>query len=816
MSTSGTIGTGFRAALPFSWSLAVVPVLAVMALDVVPAFVPWVIPWVALPLLPYVAIARLIAKRGVPVLDPGTPRPRLFWHAAILWAWALSYPSLVVLTVWAASSSPTLTVYERLVLVFFLAQLPACSITVAHEMLHSRGKWTRRLGELVMGSVALPHWYTEHFHVHHPYVGTPLDRTSAPQGRSIYDHLLKTFLGTYIDAVRIQHRRMARRGLSFWHRSNHCWRWAAVLVAWIGASLAIGGLLGFAVWCFQAFVGIFTLRAIDYVQHYGLQRGLLPSGRYERVRPHHSWNFSDATDSLLLCLQRHSDHHLHAARPYALLQEHAEDAAPQLPSNYPSMVLLALRPYAWFRKMDPLVAEWRRRFNPDIRDWRGLSSRAYRERPKLLQLIVEMFRSAPRLAEWVERHPHLLDEIESWEFQQLVVPGNIGLEPDVALAAQRGILRLYYTREFGRDEMTQQLALTGLETSEEVIESVQYWSDANAFRAGVRMMRGNILPVDAGLPLSNMAEVAISAVARDVLNDLKGLYGPISWSGVAIAAFGGLGNRHMTMRSDVELLLLHEEAEPEGGRYVPGVHARAICERLNALLAELAKESILFRSIKTRLPRGERETSGSVASGPLEAFAGEGHDAHTVQRLAEVASARLVFVTGEGTDSLERRFHCMRRTTLARHADAALRELPNHRPGPGSVDPSIASVLSGPGGLSDTMLAALLLRLRFGEDHPAVMKAQGLAEVFEAAGEQRTVEGRVAGDLADAARLWLNLDGIRPLVAAGNLEESGLDESCRATIARACDAGSIGELQAVAVETAARTAAHIDALVETA
>ena len=802
-------GAGFFGALPFGWSLLIVPVLTAMALDAIPEFIPWAIPWVALPLLPYITLTSLLVRRGVPVLHPNTPHSRLFWHTAVLLAWALSYPSVIVLTVWSVTNSPTLTVYERIALVFILVQLSVFCVGVGHEMLHRRDKWLRRLGDVLMGTIAMPHWYTEHVYVHHPHVATPLDWTRPTQGQSFHSYFLKIGLGSYVGAARVQHERMARRGLPFWHWSNPCWRWVALLVVWIGLCLTIGGWLGLTVWALQALHGIYTLRVVDYIQHYGLQRRRLPNGGYEQIRPHHSWNFSNATDYFMFSGQRHSDHHRHPARPYPLLQEYPDETAPRLPSDYRAMAFLALRPAAWFRTMNPLLAEWRRKFYPEIEDWRAFSSRAYRERPALLPLIEEIFGAAPRLAEWVEKRPILLDEVQSREFQQLVVPENIGLEPDVALTAQRGLLRLYYTREFGRKEMSEQLALSGVETSEDIVDAVQFWSNAQAFQAEVRTMRGNILPVDAGLPLSNIAEVAISAVANGVLDEFEDRHGPVSGSGVAIAALDRLGDRRMVIGSDVELLLLYEDAEPDEVKFASGVHAAAFCERLNVLLASLAEESMLFRSVAMRPP-------GRGGSGPLEAFGREERDADPVHSLAEVASARLVHVVGERTERLERRFDRAKRTVLARYADAVARELPNRRPQPGSGNPSLASILSGPGGLEDATLAALLLRSRFAQDRSPILKADGIAGVFEAAAKQQAIDGGVAADLADAARLWLNLDGIRPLVVDGDFEEGGLEETSRAMIARACDAGSIEELRTVAMQTADRTAAHIDALVEAA
>ncbi|WP_374602530.1 hypothetical protein [Niveibacterium sp.] len=56
-------------------------------------------------------------------------------------------------------------------------------------------------------------------------------------------------------------------------------------------------------------------------------------------------------------MQRHSDHHAHAARRYQILRHMA--AAPQLPAGYAALVLLALVPPLWRRVMDPRVAAWR-------------------------------------------------------------------------------------------------------------------------------------------------------------------------------------------------------------------------------------------------------------------------------------------------------------------------------------------------------------------------------------------------------------------------------------------------------------------------
>jgi hypothetical protein len=55
----------------------------------------------------------------------------------------------------------------------------------------------------------------------------------------------------------------------------------------------------------------------DYIQHYGLQRLPLPSGRLEPVGLHHSWNAPKGFSSyLMMNAPTHSAHHLHPDRRF--------------------------------------------------------------------------------------------------------------------------------------------------------------------------------------------------------------------------------------------------------------------------------------------------------------------------------------------------------------------------------------------------------------------------------------------------------------------------------------------------------------------
>ncbi len=56
---------------------------------------------------------------------------------------------------------------------------------------------------------------------------------------------------------------------------------------------------------------------------------------------------------MLFKIQRHSDHHENAKRPYQALCSYEE--SPQLPHGYGLSLNIALQPKLWFEMMDPLV-----------------------------------------------------------------------------------------------------------------------------------------------------------------------------------------------------------------------------------------------------------------------------------------------------------------------------------------------------------------------------------------------------------------------------------------------------------------------------
>lgn len=258
---------------------------------------------------------------------------------------------------WAGGGWLAMGFVDKLGLMATIGLIGGLAINVAHELGHTREDREKRLSKIALAQTCYGHFFVEHNRGHHARVATAEDPSSARFGESLYAFIARSVLCSLRSAWSLEANRLAGIGKSRWSLGND------VLNSWL-LSLVLFALL--SVWfrpvvlpwlAGQAIVGFCLLEAVNYVQHYGLRRQKLPGGRYERVRPKHSWNSSRAISNLLLFhLQRHSDHHAKPLRNYQVLR-HVEQA-PQLPSGYSAMLMLALVPPWWRRVMDPRVLDF--------------------------------------------------------------------------------------------------------------------------------------------------------------------------------------------------------------------------------------------------------------------------------------------------------------------------------------------------------------------------------------------------------------------------------------------------------------------------
>ncbi len=165
---------------------------------------------------------------------------------------------------------------------------------------------------------------------------------------------------------------LARKDLRWTDLSNPFFRYWALQAGMMALALWLGGWTGLALFIWQAFIAIWQLELVNYIEHYGLTRKHLGDGKYEHVKPQHSWNSAHkASNWLLINLQRHSDHHYKPDRRFPLLQTYSDGDAPQLPFGYPVMTIAAMVPPLWRRIMNPRVRRWRQMYYPEITNWKA-------------------------------------------------------------------------------------------------------------------------------------------------------------------------------------------------------------------------------------------------------------------------------------------------------------------------------------------------------------------------------------------------------------------------------------------------------------
>ena len=258
-------------------------------------------------------------------------------------------------SIWYLVTQP-LPLHAQIAMMLSAGLIGGFGINLGHELGHKTTKLERWLAKIVLAPTGYGHFFIEHNHGHHRDVATPADPASSRMGETIYTFILREMPGALKRAWAIEVERLQKRSLPVWSLHNEILQpalitlvlWAG-LVAWLGW-VALPFILAVSFWA------NFQLTSANYIEHYGLLRGKLPSGRYDPCRPHHSWNSNHLCSNwMLFHLQRHSDHHAHPLRRYQSLRHF--EGLPTLPNGYMGTYLVAYLPPLWFRLMDPRLVQ---------------------------------------------------------------------------------------------------------------------------------------------------------------------------------------------------------------------------------------------------------------------------------------------------------------------------------------------------------------------------------------------------------------------------------------------------------------------------
>ncbi len=717
-------------------------------------------------------------------MDPTkTPERRLLWYNLPVWAWGVLWPTTLIFCIWQILMTDQLAIWEGVVLALILTMEGQGVFMIGHELVHRRSTWQRRLGEFLLSSSSYPQYATEHVYIHHAQVGMPSDLGSPRKGENFWRYFPKEVASNLTSSWRVAGEHLARSNLPRWHYKNPFWRYAIYMAFWYGLLYWMGGVLAVLVFAFLGLSCVFSMKIVNYFQHYGLRRVRLANGRWEKIMPRHSWSADwKFSNWMLYNAQRHADHHANATKPYPLLQTLDPNESPQIPGTFADMIRLVTRPKDWFEKMDPLVDQWRKHFYPEIEDWSAYDSSVAAARPEAFDAITEIFAAAPRLAHWIERHPQQLDTLQEREFIDIDLPKGFGPDLETEVIARRGLARLYWTVELGVQEMKEEIAQIPVADARETVEVVRDWSNNKAFQLGMHVIRGNLSAGEARVALSNLAEASISSVLAAVTADLVDWRGPLLDAGFAVILLGDLASREAHPGACVRVLLVQEGLTPREEKRFSGA-----CRQR---LIGLTKDSLLFSA--------DAQDPHLCLALPLDELGAHCQDPASDQ-CPELTRVRCVLESGNagtGERFLQVRTGILDAWRETGTAHFNLPQAPEETPEPG-----VSSYLGMRGGLVDIQKAARFKQL--GEPETHVTQSAPTAAVLLGKHEP----------LAQAATLWRDLQGVMRLVGEEGFDADAAGAGVKTVIANACGCDDFDLLSRQVSETASRSAAEFEALV---
>lgn len=265
--------------------------------------------------------------------------PVLAWLPVLLAVLFLSTTSMLLIQsqTWRWDSPQALadTLAALVVVKFLFGSNAAISgLITAHELIHRRSPLARALGRVLLLLCCYEHFATEHIRGHHRRAGRMDDPATARFGETYAQFWRRTVPAQFLSAWRLESRR-----LRLTTRLERRWLRHRVLqgvIAELGLMGAIGigfGPAALAAFAVQALMAVRNLEAINYVQHWGLQRAASQPHTQDAWRTD-TW----CSTYLLLGLARHAHHHCQPALPYYQLEDIL--SAPKLPYGYFALMFI--------------------------------------------------------------------------------------------------------------------------------------------------------------------------------------------------------------------------------------------------------------------------------------------------------------------------------------------------------------------------------------------------------------------------------------------------------------------------------------------
>ena len=336
------------------------------------------------------------------------------------------------------------------------------------------------------------------------------------------------------------------------------------------------------------------------------------------------------------------------------------------------------------------------------------------ERPDALERVTRMIGASSWAAEYVTRHPLLLDEL---------LDDRVLYSPPELPALQRGV--------------HSQLAAAKGDT-ERRMNILREAHQAQVFRLLAQDLAGLLTVERLADYLSALADLILEEALREVWSDLRGAHRPAP--AFAVVAYGKLGGKELGYASDVDIIFLHDDPHEQAGE----IYAR-LAQRLNTWLSSRTSSGILFETDLELRPSG---ASGLLVSS-IDAFARYQEESAWIWE--HQALTRACYCAGD--KKVGAAFEAIRERILRRDRDPAAlaRAIVEMRDKLHAAHPNKSGLFDlkhDPGGMIDVEFAVQFLVLAHSSRHPDLTGNLGnIALLRMAAGH-----GLIAADLAERCR----------------------------------------------------------------
>ncbi|MDR3352136.1 MAG: bifunctional [glutamate--ammonia ligase]-adenylyl-L-tyrosine phosphorylase/[glutamate--ammonia-ligase] adenylyltransferase [Zoogloeaceae bacterium] len=357
---------------------------------------------------------------------------------------------------------------------------------------------------------------------------------------------------------------------------------------------------------------------------------------------------------------------------------------------------------------------------------RGAYLALLQQYPQALRKVVDILVASSWAAEYLTRHPILLDEL---------------LDSRLLDAATDG--------QTFRQELEAQLAVVHGDTERE-LDVLRELHHAQVFRLLTQDLAGRHSLEQLSDQLSELADIILATTLSRCWEQIAARHR--ATPAFAIIGYGKLGGKELGYASDLDLVYLCDEHDehPDAQR-----HYTRLGQRINTWLSSHTSAGILFETDLRLRPNGE---SGLLVP-TLEAFRAYERDAAWTWEHQALTRARFV----AGDPQLGARFEEARREILCRARDPetlkaeilAMRQkmLTHHA----NRDPDRFDLKNDPGGIIDVEFIVQYLILAHAREHPRLTANLGNIALLGLAAELGLIPESLSAPVRDAYRHYRRL-----------------------------------------------------------